>query len=155
MSRNTASNEPAVSDETNQQILTYGMAIFAAVAVLRLIFSSFTIILLPVFGIMYLTCPTDESFDAKKELKRVYRGQHLPEDDPNKPKSWLEKAAAKVAATVVAETTTALGYTLTFIHASGFFTVAKVKLDAAELEYYWIGCLNKWSFAMSRDLTQT
>jgi hypothetical protein len=58
----------------------------------------------PVAGFYLMTtCPTNESFDAKKELKRVLRGYYKPDSDPSKPKNFLEKALAKVNATVEAE----------------------------------------------------
>lgn len=37
---------------------------------------------------------------AKKELKRVLRGYYKSDADPSKPKNFLEKALAKVNATV-------------------------------------------------------
>ena len=49
------------------------------------------------------TCPTNESFDAKRELKRVLRGDYKADTDPSKPKNFLEKALAKVTASVEAE----------------------------------------------------
>ncbi len=49
------------------------------------------------------TCPTNESFDAKRELKRVLRGYYKSDTDPSKPKNFLEKALAKVNAAVEAE----------------------------------------------------
>ena len=49
------------------------------------------------------TCPTNETFEAKKELKRVLRGYYKSDADPSKPKNFLEKALAKVNATVEAE----------------------------------------------------
>ena len=48
------------------------------------------------------TCPTNETFEAKKELKRVLRGYYKSDADPSKPKNFLEKALAKVNATVEA-----------------------------------------------------
>ncbi len=61
------------------------------------------------------TCPPNESFDAKKELKRVLRGHHLPDGHEGKPKNdWISRTVARVTASVAAEAATALGYELSF-----------------------------------------
>lgn len=63
-----------------------------------------TLFAAPACGLyLYITCPTNDSFDGKKELKRVLRGEKLPEDHPQKPKGFLEKAMAKVSASLAAE----------------------------------------------------
>ena len=63
------------------------------VALLRLLLSNGAMLYLILLPLVYFyglqTCPTVESFDAKKELKRVLRGHHLPEDHPNKPKGFF------------------------------------------------------------------
>ena len=63
-----------------------------------------TLFAAPACGLyLFITCPTNDSFDGKKELKRVLRGEKLPEDHPQKPKGFLEKAMAKVSASLEAE----------------------------------------------------
>jgi hypothetical protein len=84
-----------LSLEENKELLKYvAYAIGGAVA-FRLIFSAMFGLYVLAFPIVYLylvqNCPKIESFNAKKELKRVLRGVHLAEDDPNKPKVSLEK----------------------------------------------------------------
>jgi hypothetical protein len=83
-------NTGTLSLEENKELLKYvAYAIGGAVA-FRLIFSAMFGLYVLAFPIVYLylvqSCPTIESFNAKKELKRVLRGVHLAEDDPNKPK---------------------------------------------------------------------
>jgi hypothetical protein len=87
-------NTGTLSLEENKELLKYvAYAIGGAVA-FRLIFSAMFGLYVLAFPIVYLylvqNCPTIESFNAKKELKRVLRGAHLSEDDPNKPKVSLE-----------------------------------------------------------------
>ena len=60
-------------------------------------------------------CPANDTFDAKKELKRVLRGQHLPEGHQDKPAGdWLSRTVARVTASVAAEAATALGYEVSY-----------------------------------------
>jgi hypothetical protein len=85
-----AAADTSLSLEENKELLKYvAYAIGGAVA-FRLIFSAMFGLYVLAFPIVYLylvqNCPKMESFNAKKELKRVLRGAHLSEDDPNKPK---------------------------------------------------------------------
>ena len=47
---------------------------------------------------------------AKKELKRVLRGEHLPENHVDKPKGFFDQALSRINATVTTELATGLGY---------------------------------------------
>ena len=73
-------------DENNKEIVKHALMFIGAIAVLKVIVSSllnFYIILFPLTYVYLLqTCPSVESFEAKKELKRVLRGKHLPDDHP-------------------------------------------------------------------------
>lgn len=104
-----------LSNEENKPFIQYGiLAICGAVLIRSLIavLSSFAILLLPLLYFYLVSCcPQASSFDGRKELKRVLRGKHLPEDHPEKPKSSLEKFAAKVTASVTTELATLPGYT--------------------------------------------
>lgn len=57
--------------------------------------------MLPLFYLYLVqTCPSPATFDAERELKRVLRGHYLPEDNPEKPRGWLQETMASVTASV-------------------------------------------------------
>ena len=69
---------PDLSDEQTSQLAKLGLIFIGVVTILRIFASIFFtgyVLLLPLV-ILYAmsTCPSDDSFDAKKELKRVLRG---------------------------------------------------------------------------------
>jgi hypothetical protein len=79
-----------LSLEENKELLKYAAYAIGAVLAFRVLFTAMFGLYVLAFPIAYLymvqNCPSVESFDAKRELKRILRGAHLPEDDPNKPK---------------------------------------------------------------------
>jgi hypothetical protein len=87
-------------------------------------------------------------FDAKKELKRVSRGEHLPETHPDKPKGVLEAMAARVAASVATELVTLPGYEVSMTNLAGAAIVATVTVPA-KTEFYWVGAFDKWYYVTS------
>jgi len=87
-----------------------------------------------------------ESFDAKKELKRILRKENLPDDHPEKPKGWLGKMASKAIASVAGEAMTAAGYTIKFDDFAGVVRIAEVELDVDKSTLVWVGVVNKWYF---------
>lgn len=98
------------------------------------------------------TCPGEESFDVKKELKRVLRGDKLPDGHPDKPKDWLSRSIARVAASVGTELVTSLGYEVSLDNFVGACTVACVRVPSADMDFYWIGLFGKWRFIMQRRI---
>jgi len=162
-SRDRASaSEPAtsngilpLSDEANKQLLTYFFFGVCALTVLKTAFAliSVSIVFLP---ITYLyasqTCPSRESFDAKKELKRVMRGEQLPEDHPDKPKDWLSQSIARVSSSIGTELATSLGYEVSLTDYFGACCVASVRVPTIDLDFYWIGAFGKWRFLMQREI---
>jgi hypothetical protein len=76
--------------EENKELLKYVAYAIGGALAFRMIFSAMFGLYVLAFPVVYLylvqNCPKMESFNAKKELKRVLRGVHLAEDDPNKPK---------------------------------------------------------------------
>lgn len=156
--KNTNTNAPPpmnIDPATQQQIITYLICTLLGIVILKIIMAalaSFLIFFIPLFFFAKSTCPPDDSFDAKKELKRVLRGVHLPDDDPRKPKSWLEKTVSRVTASVATELATGLGYELSLLHLGGLATVATVKVDVANVECFWIGAFNKWFYIRQRNL---
>ncbi|GMH70168.1 hypothetical protein TrST_g12408 [Triparma strigata] len=102
--------------------------------------------LVPVYFLLKSTVPTMESFDAKKELKRILRKENLPDNHPEKPKGWLGKMASKAIASVAGEAMTAAGYTIKFDDFAGIVRIAEVELDVDKSTLVWVGVVNKWYF---------
>ena len=74
----------------NRQLVQYTLMFIGALALLKAILTSLTSLYAILFVVLYFylrqTCPSVGSFDGKKELKRVLRGNHLPDTHPDKPK---------------------------------------------------------------------
>ena len=144
-------------DENNKEIVKHALMFIGAIAVLKVIVSSllnFYIILFPLTYVYLLqTCPSVESFEAKKELKRVLRGKHLPDDHPNKPKGYLEKMAAKVTASLTTELATLPGYEQEMRSYGGAAILATMRVPTANMECYWVGALGQWHYIYTRELT--
>jgi hypothetical protein len=108
-----------LSDEDTPDLAKLGLLFIAVVTVLRIISSLKFVFNAVVFPLVVLyamqKCPKDDTFDAKKELKRVLRGHHLPEGHQDKPADdWLSRTVARVTASVAAEAATALGHTVSY-----------------------------------------
>eukprot|EP00578_Thalassiosira_sp_NH16_P012221 CAMPEP_0181118134 /NCGR_PEP_ID=MMETSP1071-20121207/22907_1 /TAXON_ID=35127 /ORGANISM="Thalassiosira sp., Strain NH16" /LENGTH=289 /DNA_ID=CAMNT_0023202595 /DNA_START=8 /DNA_END=877 /DNA_ORIENTATION=+ len=144
-----------LSDANNELLLKYGLAALGALVALKIIFAALnilSIILLPVaFLYACSNCPTNDSFDAKRELKRVMRGAHLPEE--HQPKGFFEQKFNRLAASVTAELATSLGYEIGMTDFVGAAKMAAVKVPVASAEYYWIGILGKWRYIGQREIT--
>eukprot|EP01083_Nonionella_stella_P025555 70342_1 len=144
-----------MSDEQTAELAKLGLMFIGVVTILRIISSStfiFKAVVLPI-GILYgmMTCPANDTFDPKKELKRVLRGQHLPEGHQDKPPDdWLSRTVARVTASVVAEASTAFGYEVSFTSFGGAFTLSKVLVPTLNMELYWIGAFGSWRYIMRR-----
>jgi len=128
-----------------------------AYSLLRLVTSFIYFVVIPGF-ICYLlqTCPVVDSFEPKVEMKRVLRGDNLPENHPNKPSSsFLSQTFARVKASVSTEIATSLGYEVSLQTFYGLFIIANVRVQSMNSDLYWIGALDKWTFVYQRDLTST
>lgn len=155
----TSSNPatPVLSPEDNKMILQYGLIVVAASIFLKLLSSSLAgLIYLVGLPLLYLyalsTCPPANSFDAKKELKRVLRGHHLPENHPEKPKGFLEEMATRVAASITTELATLPGYEVSMLPiAAGAVILADVIIPTANTQHYWLGAFGKWHYVYSRE----
>lgn len=101
-----------LSNIDNENILQYGIMGLLALVVLKILvnaLSSLAFLLLPLlYFYASANLPSIESFDAKKELKRVMRGAHLPENQ--QPKGWVEQKLNRLAASISTELATSLGY---------------------------------------------
>jgi hypothetical protein len=148
---------PSITDEQNTRLIqAAGAAMFIA-AMIKILASALfglSVLLIPAFIYANQTVPTNESFDAKKELKRVLRGYHLAEDDPRKPKGWLEQTIAKVQATVTTEVSTSFGYELEMINLMNFATLACTRVPAAKVDCYWVGAFGKWRYLTLRSIPE-
>jgi len=97
------------------------------------------------------TCPTNESFDAKRELKRVLRGDYKADTDPSKPKNFLKKALAKVNATLEAEAAAFAGCNVEIIDLLGLVKLASINNSITKTSYYFLGAVDKWRYIMAKD----
>ena len=148
---------PCLTDEQNKRLLQVTGVVFLVLALLKIIFSTLfklSILLLPVLLYASQNVPSNESFDAKKELKRVLRGHHLSEDDPRKPKGWLEETIAKVQASVTTELSTSFGYEIEMTNILNFATLAHTRVPAAKVDCYWIGIFGKWHYLTMRNIPE-
>ncbi|EED96130.1 predicted protein, partial [Thalassiosira pseudonana CCMP1335] len=101
-SPNSQDEPPPPSELVNIGITLLGTLV--AARILSAVSKLATALAAPLAGLYLMsTCPRDDTFDGKRELKRVLRGENLPENHPNKPKGFLEKALAKVSASIEAE----------------------------------------------------
>lgn len=104
-------------------------------------------------ALLYLSasCPSNDSFDARRELKRVLRGDALPENHPDKPKGFFSKVVSNVSAAIETTAATGLGYTVEMIDVVGVFRVAIVRSPTLKKDYYWLGAINRWRFLYERE----
>lgn len=141
-STNTLSTT-TISDANNQLLIQYCLVALGILLALKIIFSALNVLAIFLLPVFYLyaaaNCPTNNTFDAKKELKRVMRGEHLPEE--SKPKGFLEQGLNRLAASVTTELATSLGYEVSLTDCFGAAKLACVKVPVANAEYYWIGIL--------------
>eukprot|EP00545_Synedropsis_sp_CCMP1620_P006101 CAMPEP_0119024182 /NCGR_PEP_ID=MMETSP1176-20130426/31406_1 /TAXON_ID=265551 /ORGANISM="Synedropsis recta cf, Strain CCMP1620" /LENGTH=256 /DNA_ID=CAMNT_0006979407 /DNA_START=97 /DNA_END=866 /DNA_ORIENTATION=+ len=148
--------EPSLSDEQNRNLIKYAAYAIGGAMALRLLLSTFFALYILAFPAVFLyalqTLPSAESFDAKKEIKRVMRGAHLPEDHVEKPRGWLGETVARVQASVATELATGLGYEVsmyTVIHA---IHMATVNVPSVNRGYVWAGAFGKWRYLYSTEL---
>lgn len=143
-----------LSDADNELLVKYGLMALGGLIALKIIFAAvnvLSILLLPLLYVYACTnCPTTESFDAKRELKRVMRGAHLPEE--RQPKGFFEQGLNRLAASVTAELATSLGYEISVTDFAGAARMAAVKVPVADAEFYWMGIFGKWRYVGQREI---
>jgi hypothetical protein len=146
----SASSLPSLSDAQNRDLMMYGAAALISAMVLRILASSIaslSILLVPIaYFYLLSTCPIAESFDAKRELKRILRGHHLPEDHPDKPRGILSETIARIQASVTAEIATLPGYEVTIVPIAGAALIVCVRVPSVEKDFYWIGAAKRWTY---------
>lgn len=152
--QSSLSNWDTMDWTKNSLMVIGGLAILKAVAALSFLVN---FVVLPVSLVYALqTCPNDDSFDAKKELRRVLQGKYLPEDHPEKPKDWFSKAMAKVGATVGAQlAASTCGYQVSRYNVFGLCTFVTVRVPLVQKDVYWVGIFGRWKYVMQRDIPTT
>lgn len=153
--RTATANTPALNDEQNKQLLRYALYFIGVVTILRLLTQAMFAVSLLLFPAIYLyalqSCPHESSFDAKKELRRILRGHHLPENHQSKPKSWLEKTVARVNAAVTTELATGLGYEVTMMSLGGAAWFTTCRVPTTKSDFYWVGIFDRWIYVYSKQ----
>ena len=91
-----------------------------------------------------------EKFDTRKELKRVCRGEGLPEETKEK-KTWIGKAVDRAVASVAGEVVAAVGikkHTETNYIAFKIIVIElnDIAVDSENNMYIWIGAFGKYHF---------
>jgi hypothetical protein len=146
-SSSTRTTATTISDEQNRDLLWYGGGLLGVAILSRLSLTLVTLFLLPaLYMVLVQTCPKPESFDAKKELKRILRGHHLPNHHPDKPKGLLSETVARITASVATELATLPGYEVTTIGLAGAAWIACARVPSVEMDYYWIGMHHTWYY---------
>lgn len=148
--------ESPLSDEQNRELLKYAAGAIGGALALRVLLSAFFMLYILLLPAVYLyavqTVPSPESFDAKKELKRIMRGHHLPEEHVDKPKGWLNETLARVQATVTTELATGLGYEVSMTSYASAVNVTTVAVPAVNKGYVWVGAFGKWRYIYHTEL---
>ena len=152
---NTSNNTTAAAatpiinplSETDTQLLVqYGGLLVLGLLILKSIlniFSSLSILLAPIAYLYAIqTCPSVESFDTKKELKRVMRGAHLPEEQ--QPRGFLERSMSRLAASIGTELATSLGYEVSVDDYWGAGRVVWVRVPVAGMDFCWVGVFGEY-----------
>ncbi|KAL3761956.1 hypothetical protein ACHAWU_010133 [Discostella pseudostelligera] len=147
---------PSAEPQPPSELTTIGLSllgIFIAARCLAVVSRLATALAAPAMGFyLFTTCPTNESFDAKRELKRVLRGDKLPDDHPAKPKGFLEKAMAKVSASIEAEAFALAGIKVEIMDLGGIVKIATICHPVTKTSYFWLGAVHKWRYVLARDL---
>jgi hypothetical protein len=152
----TASSVPPLSDAQNRDLMMYGGAALVSAILFRILASSLaslSILLVPiVYFYLLTTCPTAESFDAKRELKRILRGHHLPDDHPDKPKGIFSETIARIQASVTTEIATLPGYETTMVPLAGAALIVCLRVPSVQKDFYWIGAAKRWTYFYEVDI---
>lgn len=134
-----------LSDANNEVLIQYFVVALGILLALKIIYSALNVLAIFLVPVVYLyaaaNCPNNNTFDAKKELKRVMRGAHLPEEQ--KPKGFFEQGLSRLAASVTTELATSLGYEISLTDVLGAAKLACVKVPVANAEFYWMGIFGK------------
>jgi len=155
--RQSSSVSGVMTDDQNKDLIKLAMKCYLVVICVATIFrilsssafSSVFLLVLPL-AVLYATqtCPNQDTFDAKKELKRVLRGNYEPQNQTEKPKSWLSETVTRIQASVTAEVATGLGHEVSFLNVYGVFTFVTVHVPVMKLKLYFIGIFDEWRYIL-------
>ena len=156
-SEDLAREAEALLRGSSMDLVKLGLMFIGALAVLKALASLFFAIGMVAFPVLYFylvqTCPEENSFNAKQELKRVLRGHHLGDDDPNKPTGYLESMMARATASVTAEKTALTsGCKPELSSYGGAIILAQLKVPSEKIEIYWIGAMGQWRYVFTGKL---
>jgi hypothetical protein len=125
---------------------------FMAIKLIASLISYALYALVILFCALALTIPPKDSFDAKKELKRVIRGENLPPGEnhvnlENKKgiKGFFERAFIRAEASVTGEILSLAGHEVT-IDTYAVVHISRVNYSVTNSTCVWVGCFNKWYF---------
>lgn len=139
-----------LTDDQNKQLIKLAMMTIGAATAFRilssLLFPAFMLALS--FPLLYSTCPNQDTFDAKKELKRVLRGKYEPQTQQDKPQNWFSETVTRIQASVTAEVATGLGHEISFLDVFGACTFVTVHVPSMRLKLYFIGIFNEWRYIL-------
>ena len=152
MSRNNNNINGGYGDGNNGFLTPKNIAIgFLSLIVIKQlgnIGSNAIVFILVAGGISSLFVPT-EKFDARKEMKLVYKGDWVPDDkkkEEEKQKSWWEKGISSVVSSIQSEATVAFE-TKSIIERNFIaFKLVTLTLHNGD-EFHWIGAFQKYHFA--------
>jgi hypothetical protein len=160
-SRNVTGGDHDTQQQQQQQqqqekLIQYAILIVGGLLALKLLqraLQNFVVwLLLPLIYLYAVsTRPSPESLDIKKELKRVLRGHHLPDNHPDKPSGWWRETVARISASVTTEIATGLGYEVQWLDCAQAAHLVTVRVPAAERDFYWLGIFHKWYYVYSQE----
>jgi hypothetical protein len=66
-------------------------------------------------------------------------------------KGFLEKAIAKVSASIEAEAAALAGYKVEIMDIGGVFKIASIRHPITKTAFFWLGAVHKWRYIMAKD----
>lgn len=66
-------------------------------------------------------------------------------------KGFLEKAIAKVSASLEAEAAAFAGCKIEIMDIGGVFKIASIQHPITKTAFFWLGAVNKWRYISSKD----
>jgi hypothetical protein len=145
-----------------EMYVKYALVAIGGVMLLRFLMSTMLILVVVPLSYFYLvsTCPSMDSFDGKRQLKRVLRGHSSSSPPPDRPQGWMEAWTARLTASVTTELATLPGYSVDMTPLGGgaggpavIWTCMTV--PTANLQWYWIGANHRWYYVGSRELSSS
>jgi len=106
-----------------------------------------------IYVYLFKCCPEDDSFDAKMELTSLFRGDHLPQDHPDRPPSEGVDRQSKMAL-AVDKMQTAMGsnHRVHMHSLAGAVIIATVRCPDIGKNYHRIGMNYGWTYLHSSRL---